>query len=343
MYKKGISVFTGLKEYNLEKNIEYLKLAKTLGYEIVFSSAHINEASTSFDDLQMLIDEVNKLNMKLSLDISKPTFEKLRLPENLYALRLDYGFSESDIIELSNKAPYMIELNASVYKKERILSLIDKGLNAKNIRVSFNYYPKLHTGHTIEFVSDMTEFFHSLGMTVGAFLPSHIGFRPPMYEGLPTVELHRKINLSLAIEELKAAKIDEIMFGDAYASNTELELLLAHQKDEIILEVDLLDKEDINKLSKTYVIRPDLNDELLRLSNSRSTDIIKPFNTVERKKYDLTIDNDGFLRYKGEINIVLKDLEKDERVNVIGHLNTTDFIVENIKKGKKFTFINKYE
>ena len=343
MYKKGISVFTGLKEYSLEKNIEYLRVAKSLGYEIVFSSAHINEASTSFEDLQILIDEVNKLGMKLSLDISKPTFEKLRLPENLYALRLDYGFSENDIIELSNKTTYMIELNASVYKKERILSLIERGLNANNIRVSFNYYPKLHTGHTIEFVKDMTQFFHSLGMTVGAFLPSHIGFRPPMYEGLPTVESHRKMDLSLAIEELKISNIDEIMFGDAYASNHELELLLKHQKEEVILELELINKEDLTNLFKTYVIRPDLNDEILRLSNSRSTDSIKPFNTVERRKYDLTVDNDGFLRYKGEINIVLKDLEKDERVNVIGHLNTTDFIVEGIKNGKKFTFKNKYE
>ena len=237
----------------------------------------------------------------------------------------------------------MIELNASVYKKERILSLIEKGLNAKNIRVSFNYYPKLHTGHTIEFVDDMTKFFHSLGMTVGAFLPSHIGFRPPMYEGLPTVESHRKMDLSVAIEELKVSEVDEIMFGDAYASSEELELLCKHQKDDVVLDVDLFNKEDIVSLSKSYVIRPDLNDELLRLSNSRSTELIEPFNTVERKKHDLTIDNNGFLRYKGEINIVLKDLEKDERVNVIGHLNTTDFIINKIKDGKRFTFVNKYE
>ena len=343
MYKKGISVFTGLKEYSLEQNINYLRLAKDLGYEIVFSSAHINEATTSFEDLQNLIDEVNKLNMKLSLDISKPTFEKLRLPDNLYALRLDYGFSENDIIDLSNKAPYMIELNASVYKKERILSLINKGLNAKNVRVSFNYYPKLYTGHTIQFVDEMTEFFHLHGITVGAFLPSHIGFRPPMYEGLPTVESHRKMSLSLAIEELKAANIDEIMFGDAYASYEELELLLNHQKEELILEANFYQKNCIESLTKTFSIRPDLNNLLLRLSNSRSNETIIPFNTIRRTKYDITIDNDLFLRYKGEINIILKDLEKDERVNVIGHLNTTDFIVDKIKEGKRFTFIEKYE
>ncbi len=337
MYKKGISVFTGLKDYNLNDNINYLRLAKEKGYEIVFSSAHINEATTSFEDLQSLIDEVNKLELKLSLDISKPTFEKIRLPDNLYALRLDYGFSETDMIDLSNNAPYMIEINASVYKKERILDLIKKGLNPKNIRCSFNYYPKLHTGHTIEFVKEMTEFYHSLGMTVGAFVPSKIGFRPPMYEGLPTVEKHRTMDLSIAIEELKVAGIDEILFGDAYASIEELETLSIHQINEIILDVELFNK-NFDYLNNVYKIRPDYNDELLRLSGTRSMSDIKAFNTIDRSKYDLTIDNNGFLRYKGEINIVLKDLKKDERVNVIGHLNTTSFIINDIKKGTPFTF-----
>lgn len=339
MYKKGISVFTGLSDYSLEDNIKYLHEAKRKGYEIVFSSAHINEATTSYDDLQTLIDEVDKLDMKLSLDISKPTFEKLRLPDNLYALRLDYGFTENDIIEMSNKKPYMIELNASVYKKERIHNLIYKGMNPRNIRVSFNYYPKLHTGHTIEFVKDMTAFYQSLGMTVGAFLPSHIGFRPPMYEGLPTVEAHRKMDLALAIEEFKAANINEILFGDAYASDEELEILSNHQKDELMLQLELLDKTLYDSLNNIYSIRPDYNDELLRLSMSRKNDDIIPFNTVERKIYDVTIDNNDFLRYKGEINIILKNLEKDDRVNVIGHLNVTPIVIDAIRNGRKFTFI----
>ncbi len=341
MYKKGISVFTGLKEYSLEENIKYLNLAKELGYEIVFSSAHINEATTSFNDLQVLIDEVSKLNMKLSLDISKPTFDKLRIPDNLYALRLDYGFSENDIIELSNKAHYMIELNASVYTKDRILKLIYNGLNSENVRVSFNYYPKLNTGHDIEFVKEMTAFYQSQKMTVGAFLPSHIGFRPPMYEGLPTVESHRKMSTALAIEELKACNIDEIMFGDAYASIDELNELSIHQKEELMLEINLC--QDNNIFDKIYSIRPDSNSIMLRLSGSRSSDNIESFNTIRRHKYDVTIDNNGFLRYKGELNIILKELEKDERVNVIGNLNTTDFIVDAIKTGKKFTFIKKYD
>ena len=113
------------------------------------------------------------------------------------------------------------------------------------------------------------------------------------------------------------------------------------QKEELMLEIDLY--QDSNIFDKIYNIRPDLNSIMLRLSGSRSTDNIEPFNTVNRTKYDVTIDNNGFLRYKGEINIILKELEKDERVNVIGHLNTTDFIINGVKNGKKFTFIKKYD
>lgn len=341
MFKKGISVFTGLKDYSLEDNIKYLRLAKEKGYEIVFSSAHINEATTSYDDLQTLINEVDKLGMKLSIDISKPAFDKIVMPDNLYALRLDYGFSEEELIRFSNEASYKVEINASTYSKQRILSLIEKGLNPKNVRASFNYYPKLHTGHHINFVKEMTAFYQSLGITVGAFLPSHIGFRPPMYQGLPSVEAHRKMSTSLAVEEFKACNVDEILFGDAYASSEELDVLTNHQIDETIIEIDLFDNSVEDILNKVYRIRPDLNDELLRFSMSRKNESILPNNTKERHPMDVTIDNDGFLRYKGEINIVLKPLEQDDRVNVIGHLNTTDIIIESIIRGNRFILVRK--
>ena len=63
------------------------------------------------------------------------------------------------------------------------------------------------------------------------------------------------------------------------------------------------------------------------------------FNTIDRKKYDVTVDNSKFKRYAGEINIVLKDLPSDERVNVIGKIDSTDVIIENIKRGNVFKFI----
>ena len=90
---------------------------------------------------------------------------------------------------------------------------------------------------------------------------------------------------------------------------------------------------------KSFVVRPDLNSYILRMTSLRGKSEIPAFNCVDRKLYDVTIDNSNFKRYAGEINIVLQDLPNDERVNVIGKLDTTNVIINKIKKGIRFKFI----
>lgn len=341
MIKIGYSIYTGLDDYPLEKNLEYLKLGKKYGLEFIFSSAHILEANNAFEELQTIVHEADKLGMKMILDVSKPMMDRFVMPDKLYSLRLDYGFSKEDVVELSKSSKCKIELNASTLSKEYIDTLVEMGLNTDNVRTSFNFYPKLYTGHDIEFTKEKVKLFKSYGFSVLAFIPSHFGFRPPMYEGLPSVESHRKMDTRLAIEELKALGVDEIAFGDAYVKEEELEILKSHQKDEIVLKFNPLENtpsELVEHLNNTFQIRSDYNDLMLRCTSKRGKVEIPQFNTVERKKYDVTIDNSGFMRYKGEINIILKDLPLDERVNVIGKVDLTDSIVEALLKGKKFSF-----
>lgn len=340
MIDTGISVYAGLSEYSIEENIKYLKLAKELGCKYVFSSAHIKEAKSDKEELQSIINECNKLGLCLSLDVSKPMMDKFEIPKGVFALRLDYGFSDEEIIELSHNAPYLVELNASTLSKEHIQKLIDNGINKEKTRFTFNFYPKIYSGHDILDVYAKAAICNEVGIYVGAFIPSHIGFRPPMYEGLPTVESHRHMLLDNAIEELKACGVRGIYFGDAYASCEEIKTLNIHSCDEIMLK--FIPKDDAMDLdyiyNKSYKIRPDLNDYILRLSSSRSSDEILPFNTVQRNIFDVTIDNSKFKRYAGEINISLRELPADERVNVIGKLDTTDIIINSIKEGNRFRF-----
>ena len=62
-------------------------------------------------------------------------------------------------------------------------------------------------------------------------------------------------------------------------------------------------------------------------------------NTVDRKKFDVTIDNVKFGRYQGEVCIMKQDLPKDERVNVVGKALITDAVLKSIGAGKKFKFV----
>ena len=79
-----------------------------------------------------------------------------------------------------------------------------------------DYFTK---GQIAQKIDEFESICNAVGIYVGAFVPSQVGFRPPMYEGLPTVESHRKLDLHIAIEELKACGVNGIYFGDAYATN----------------------------------------------------------------------------------------------------------------------------
>ena len=54
-------------------------------------------------------------------------------------------------------APYYVELNASTLSYEHIKSLIDNGINTTRTRFTFNFYPKLYTGHDIIDVYNKTK------------------------------------------------------------------------------------------------------------------------------------------------------------------------------------------
>ena len=48
--------------------------------------------------------------------------------------------------------------------------------------------------------------------------------------------------------------------------------------------------------------------------------VIKQNNTLERKAGDITIDNEFYKRYSGELQVVTQDSLADERVNVVAKL-----------------------
>ena len=339
--KTGLSIFTGLKEYSLEESLKYLEIAHKHNIDMIFSSAHITEADRSIEELNIIIEKCYEYNMKFVIDVSKAAFENLGLSNKVYAYRLDYGFTDEEIVKMSYSNDFLIELNASTLREEKLIKLINMGLNLSHVRASFNYYPKLFTGHDIMDARSIIKMFNKYGINVGAFLPSNFGKRPPMYEGLPSIESHRNIAKAISIEELKAIGASEIFIGDAYASLDEIIELENHSHDEHVLNLHLIDNKYEYLFDNTQRIRPDINSYILRISSKRGQNILADNNNIDRKKYDVTIDNELFKRYSGEINIVLSDLPKDERVNVIGYVECSDIILNSLKEKLIIKFITK--
>lgn len=330
--KIGVSIFTGLKEYSLEDNLKYLKFAHEHGVKMMFTSAHINEAEKAIVELNIIINQAYDYGINTVIDVSKKVYDEINLSDKIYCYRLDYGFSDEEVVKLSNK--HHIELNASTLSREKLQKYISLGLNIKNTRASFNYYPKLYTAHSIEDAIEKIRMFNEYGIGVSAFLPSFYGKRPPMYEGLPSIEIHRNQDLSISIEELKSIDVSEIYFGDAYASENEIRLLELHNSDNVIIDV-VLNEENENiemYLDNELRVRPDYNNYLLRFGKIKDANVEQKKYQGKRNKFDLTIDNTLFKRYSGEVNLVLQDLPYDERINVIGNAKCSDYIIKRVKE-----------
>lgn len=341
--KIGASLYVGLPDYPLEKNLEYLHMLKRCGIEKVFISGHMPEMRDGFDEeLRAVVSAAGELGMKVILDISPVAFAKITLPP-LYALRLDYGFSREEIVRLANENDFLIELNASTISEEDLRYLLNRGVKPERLRLSHNFYPKPYTGLSAEDVLLKNRMFRKYGLTVAAFIPAQKGKRPPLYEGLPTVEDHRHMPLLAVLSEVAGLELDEVYFGDAYAGEDEIKTAIGYDGETIYVPIVLYpDATDAEKamLFREHRNRPDATPYFIRSSVRARGITIKPRNTVQRQMHEVAVDNENFGRYHGEVAIMTSALSADERVNVIGKARISAFMIEEIKKGKKFTFID---
>ena len=338
--KFGASIYVGLDQYSLKSNLAYLEFLKAHGIELLFTSAHIPETNKNGRaELEVIINRANELGLKVILDVSKPMFKDFKVPHGIYSLRLDWGFSLDDIIELV-KGDYLIDLNASTVTEEHLLYLQAKGVDFSKLRASHNFYPKPYTALSYQPVITTNKILKAFALPILIFIPSMAGRRPPLGEGLPTIEAHRHLDIHAILSEMQFLGIDEVCFGDAYCNEIELEATQNYQNKQIIVPIKVfkgISELELDILMREQVQRADVNEYFVR-SSIREPKAILPFNTIKRSKKMITIDNSNFLRYQGEVGIMKLDLDADARVNVVGKAEISDFLLQAIKPRQKFTF-----
>ncbi len=341
------SLYVGLDDYSLSDNLKYLTTLKEHGIESVFISAHMPEMNANFNyELKEIVKKAKELELKIILDINKSRLSEMEdqgLLNDIYALRLDYGFTKEDMLSMLNR-PYYLELNASAIKNETLEYLRSYGADLSKMRISHNFFPKPYTGLSYESVANKNKYLHELGLKVIIYIPSQNQKRPPLYEGLPTIEEHRNANIYSVLSEALLVGADEVCFGDAFASIEELcianDFLNENSVDCIIVPIIVkkgLDNTQKDQLNKLHHNRLDASEYMVRSSVRASN--IQIFNAVKRQCKDITIDNSLFKRYQGEVGIILKDIEADERVNVVGRCLCSNYLLDNIKPGQAFKFI----
>lgn len=349
----GISVY--LNKDRMEQNAAWIEKAAGHGLRSIFTSLHIPEDNPA--DYKELLQELGALaklhHMELMADVSPKSlsylgldwdnYEKL-LEWGLAGIRADYGFTTGQIVELSQKMK--IGINASTVTKEELLSWIEAGLKAENVEAWHNFYPRPETGLDKPFLIERNTMFRSMGITTMAFVPGDKDLRGPIFSGLPTLEEHRgQVPHVAAADLMFSCFTDKVLIGDHSASDEQLELIALLAEKIIPLRIDAENWPQPELFGKPLTNRMDPARDVIRAVESRSYALkgdkqLAPENQHERTRGTVTIDNQLYGRYAGELQIAVNNLPRDEKVNCIGKVIESDVpLLSNIKAGQKFQFI----
>ncbi|MCU5704510.1 DUF871 domain-containing protein [Bacillus wiedmannii] len=345
----GVSIY--LSKERVKKQEEWLKVAKENGFSSIFTSLHIpeDEPGTYKELIQILGKQTLENDMELMVDVSPKSLHHLGITyENveelldwgITGLRMDYGVKPKEIARVSHKMK--VALNASTITDSFWKELIIENIKVENVEAWHNFYPRPETGLAKSFLQKQNEYLHECGIKTMAFIPGDDEKRGPLYEGLPTLEKHRNMRpLEAYLELVQHCGVDKVLIGDISGSVESVQEIASASRGIIPLRYKsfICDKEALKVVERVHTNRLDPARDVIRSVESREGNrvILKPMHTIARKKGSITIDNELYGRYAGEMQVATHDLPKDEKVNVVGMVVEEDLsLLPYVGAGKMF-------
>lgn len=346
----GFSIF--LNEALTADMLTYMQEMKEAGFKGIFSSIHIPE-----DDDGPIKERLKRLGafakenqMDLVIDISGNALSKLGLnfedvspliSWGITGLRMDYGISNQTIADLSQQLT--IALNASTISQKDLMELKAGQADFTRMEAWHNYYPRPETGLASQEFNHQNQWLKDNNFTVMTFVPGDEKLRGPLHQTLPTLEKHRASNpFVAAIEMDKVFNVDKIFIGDPQVAASVLALFKTYIQDGVISlparrvkgqtdQESALIKQQVESLAKRHNNRMDAARDVIRSAQARLDKKfpVEPVQTfLERPIGSITIDNEQYGRYAGEVQITKSNLQADKRINVLGHLQAeyTDLV-----------------
>lgn len=356
--ENGISIYPGL-DNTLEENLQLIEMASDYGIHRIFTSLHIPETDTTAlkREFGLLLQAAHRHDMEIISDVSPAMLPLLGLKEfnpsalrmlGITTLRLDDGFSWQEIAGLTRRYPELrIQLNASTTTSSVLQHLRDANADFSRIEALHNFYPRRGTGISEEALVHANIRLHRFGVRVSAFVPSRDGRRrSPLSDGLPTLEDHRDVSTSFAARHLVALGCDAVFLADALPTEDEIAALAALKNDRVTLKARLLTSNAAERqlLTHPFTARLDEARDAIRAQESRpllkqADSAIHPNHTDERPVGAVTIDNEKYGRYMGELQIIRRAQPADPRTNVAAQLLPEDLqLMPYITPGRKFSF-----
>lgn len=311
----------------------------------IFTSLHIGEevSDTYVRDVEVMCDWLEANDFYIVADVSPYTLERFDEPSlaslvkrlHIDNLRLDFGFDTQSLADDLKEMD--LTYNAS--------TILGETKTRADSSYMHNFYPRPETGLDVEFFEELNQSIRESGGQILGFISGDQEKRGPIFEGLPTLERHRYLApYAQYIDLIRQYDMDAVYLGDLSITNPQLDLILAYLEDNLIrLPVELASEHE-DLYNQRFTVRVDSPKGLIRVQESRefaqAGKAIEPDHTTERTKGIITIDNERYKRYSGEVQVMKDNYPADERVNVIGKLKEDyHLLLDNLKNGEEFMFI----
>lgn len=340
MVNLGFSLYP--EKYSLQSSLDYIDLLSRYGANRLFLSLLQLEGDNQNNfELYKKICEYCKTNsIEVIADISPDFIEANGWSDcllekvnqfGLRGIRLDESLAVEEIVKLThNEFNIKIELNSST-EDHLLVELVEKGANLDNLMGCHNFYPHRYTGLSKEHFLRISKLYKKYNIVSSVFISSNTATEGPwpISEGLPTLEELRDLPIELQVDVLKSTNLfDNFIISKQYILEDELIRLAERIKASNVvfkyIPATIVDIEtEILDFNHRY--RGDVSDYVIRSTEPRvicSTNSIPPRGIelpfIERGT--ITIDNDNYLRYKGELHIVLKSYKTNDKVNLVGKI-----------------------
>lgn len=280
------------------------------------------------------------VSVKTVAQFGEPDLVRLAKKLGIWALRIDYGFSTDEIMDLARQFP--IVLNASTTDPESARRIAAEGVL---VMAMHNFYPRPETALDSEFLLESTRSLQEAGLKVLGFIPGDETLRGPIYEGLPTLEAHRHGLPSAAFADLVLRYgMDDVFVGDPGISEMEQQRIRRFCDEGILSIPAELDESAQWLYDQVFTNRVDSPAWLVRFMESRTYSCfgatVEPSCCDPRPRGTITVDNIGYGRYSGEVQMLRQDHPADPRVNVIGKVCPQGLpLMDLIRRGAKFALV----
>ncbi len=362
MISLGISIYPDKSK--LEDDLEYIDLAAKYGTKRIFTNL-LGLGGKSKDEIKAefsaRIDHAHKYNIEVIVDVAPYIFDELDISYDDLSffneigadgIRMDESFDGAKEAIMSHNAYGLkLEVNASGNVKQ-LENIVGFKPNKEKLIASHNFYPQKYTGLGLDYFIENSKAVKAQNLELSAFISSNNpdAFGPwNVNEGLCTLEAHRNLPIDLQARHLFATGyIDNVSIANSYATKAEFESLAKIVPGKINLKVDL--EYDLSESEKEilyysqHFVRGDISDYMRRSTMTRivfKDKNIKPQNTKNLKRGDVVILNDTYDRYKGELHIVLEDMENEGNKNVVARVKAEEeFLLEYLDSWKHFVILD---